>query len=223
MLRIFATAELSEFLVPKVLRHFVADHPDVKITLEIMRMDELLDSVETGIADVGVAMKPPMRPGLIREVLIEAEIMCISPLHGADGSEGDPLAGLPVVTPHDLRGRRLVGPPPGSPLGAMIEDVFQRSGDHFAPDFQVRFNNVASTLVEEGLGIGLVDELTARSGWHSKFKAHRFRPRVPIPVCAMLAREKPPQRLPHAFIGYARKLMQAQLATVGSVDSEKAG
>jgi DNA-binding transcriptional LysR family regulator len=212
VLRIFATAELSEFLVPKVLRHFVAEHPEVKITLEIMRMDELLDGVETGIADVGVAMKPPMRPGLIREVLVEAEIMCISPMD-------DPLAGLPVVTPHDLRGRRLVGPPPGSPLGAMIEDVFQRSGDHFAPDFQVRFNNVASTLVEEGLGIGLVDELTAKSGWHSKFKAHRFRPRVPIPVCAMLAREKPPQRLPHAFIGYARKLMQEQLVAVAPMES----
>lgn len=224
VLRIFATAELSEFLVPKVLRHFVVDHPDVKITLEIMRMDELLDSVETGIADIGVAMKPPMRPGLIREVLIEAEIMCISPLprtpeNTSDGEPPDPLHSLPVVTPHDLRGRRLVGPPPGSPLGAMIDEVFQRSGDHFAPDFQVRFNNVASTLVAEGLGIGLVDELTARSGWHSKFHAHRFRPRVPIPVCAMLAREKPPQRLPHAFIAYARKLMQEELATVSAVTS----
>ena len=207
VLRIFATAELSEFLVPKVLKHFIADHPDVKITLETLRMEDLQDGVETGIADVGVAMKPPIRPGLIREVLIEGEIMCISPMD-------DPLDGLPVTTPHDLRGRRLIGPPPGSPLGAMLEDVFQRSGDHYAPDFQIRFANVASTLVEEGLGVGLVDELTAKSGWHSKFKAHRFRPRIPIPVCALLPREKPQQQLTLAFIGYARKLMQEQLVAL---------
>lgn len=213
VLRIFATAELSEFLVPKVLRHFVADHPDVRVTLETLRMDDLLDGVESGIADVGVAMKPPTRPGLIREVLIEAEIMCISPIN-------DPLQDLPVLTPYDLRGRRLVGPPPGSPLGAMIGEVFQRSGDYFAPDFEVRFANVASPLVEEGLGIGLVDELTAKSGWHSKFKAHHFRPRVAIPVCAMLPREKPQQRLPHAFIAYARKLMQEQFAAVAPLGTE---
>jgi len=206
VLRIYATAELSQFLIPGVLALFMAEHPDVQVTVDTVRMDALLEGVESGSADIGVAMKPPVRPSLTRDVLIEAEIMCISP-------PGDPLASSPVLTPFDLRERRIIGPSPGSPLGAMIAHAFERSSDHYHPDIEVRFANVIGPLVEQGLGIGFVDEMTARYRSNSGFTTHRFRPRVPIPVCGLLLRDKPPQRLAQAFMTHARQYMQQQIAT----------
>ena len=147
VLRIHATAELSQYLVPSVLALFMAEHPEVQVTIESVRMDALLEGVESGSADVGIAMKPPARPNLAREVLVEAEMMCITP-------KGHELAGLPVLTPFDLRGRRIVGPGPASPLGAMIAQAFERSSYHYHPDIEARFANVVSPVVARGLGIG---------------------------------------------------------------------
>ncbi|MDB5819915.1 MAG: HTH-type transcriptional activator CmpR [Rhizobacter sp.] len=201
VLRIYATAELSQYLVPGVLRLFMAEHPDVQVTIETVRMDALLEGVESGSADIGIAMKPPERPTLRRDVLIEAEIMCICPT-------GDALADRPVLSPFDIRGRRIIGPAPDSPLGTMIAHAFDASLDHYHPDIEVRFANVVGPLVEQGLGIGIVDEMTARFSGATRFTAHRFRPRIPIPVCGVFVRDKPPARLAQAFVTQARQFMQ---------------
>ncbi len=206
VLRICATAELSEFLVPKALRQFIGGHPNVRVHMETSRMDAVLDAVETGISDLGLAINPPSRPGLLQELLIETEMMCISPIEYG-------LQALAGLTPSDLSGRRLIGPPTDSPFRSLLEGAFQKSGTQFGPDIEVRFANVASPLVEEGLGIAIVDALTARSGWHAKFVAHTFRPRIALPVCALTRGDKPQQRLALAFIDHARKLMEGLLAS----------
>lgn len=215
VLRIHATAELSQYLVPSVLSLFMAEHPDVQVTIESVRMDALLEGVESGSADVGIAMKPPARPNLAREVLVEAEMMCITP-------KGHELAGLPVLTPFDLRGRRIVGPGSASPLGAMIAQAFERSSDHYHPDIEARFANVVSPLVARGLGIGFVDELTARYAKEPGFDVHRFRPRVAVPVCGLFLRDKPRARLAQAFMTHALQYMQAQIGRPDDDDGDAA-
>ncbi len=204
VLRILSTAELSQLLVPRALKRFLEEHPDVRVALETVRMDELLEGVESGSADVGVAMRPPARPSLVRDVLVEAEMMCICPA-------GDPLAGQPVLTPFDVRERAAIGPSPGSPLGGLIDTTFERSGEHYNPAIEVRFSNVARSLVEEGLGIGFVDELTARHQPNPTYTAHRFSPRVPVKVCALVVRDKPVPRMAQAFIELARSHLQERL------------
>ena len=212
VLRIHTTAELSQYLVPAVLALFMAEHPDVQVTIESMRMEALLEGVESGSADLGIAMKPPVRPSLTREVLVEAEMMCISP-------KGDVLAGLPVLTPFDLRGRRVVGPPPVSPLGAMIAQAFERSSHHYHPDIEARFANIVSPLVARGLGIGFVDEMTAHQSTEPAFDVHRFRPRIAIPVCGLFVRDKPRARLAQAFIAHALQYMPSRIARSENDDS----
>ncbi|NPC55965.1 LysR family transcriptional regulator [Caenimonas soli] len=204
VLRIASTAELSQFLVPPVLSQFIREHAEVRIALETLRMDELLECVESGSADVGLAMRPPARPSMIRDVLSEAEIVCICP-------SGDALADRPVITPFDLAGRVVIGPAPGSPLGASIDAAFERGGSQYNPDIEVRFSNVAAPLVDQGLGLGLVDELTARFRPESRFTTHRFSPRVPVKICGLVMRGKPVPRLVQAFLENARAYLQSGL------------
>lgn len=206
VLRIASTAELSQMLVPGVLRLLQDAHPDVRIALETVRMDELVESVESGSADIGVAMRPPSRPSLVREVLIESELMCICP-------PNDPLASMPVLTPFDVHGRDTIGPASGSPLGILLDAAFERFGEHYSPVIEARFSNVAAPLVEQGLGIGFVDELTARHRPQPGYSVHRFSPRVPIKVCALVLRDRPVQRMTKAFLELAREFLQARLDT----------
>ena len=204
VLRIASTAELSQMLVPRVLRLLQDAHPDVRIALETLRMDELIENVESGSADIGVAMRPPNRPSLVSEVLIESELMCICP-------PDDPLADMPVLTPFDVHGRDIIGPASGAPLGVLLDAAFERFGERYSPRIEARFSNVAAPLVEQGLGIGFVDELTARHRPHAGYSVHRFSPRVPIKVCALVLRDKPVQRMAQAFLDLARGFLQTQL------------
>jgi DNA-binding transcriptional LysR family regulator len=200
VLRIASTAELSQFLLPGALGRFLGGHPDVRVAIETVRMDELLESVESGSADVGVAMRPPTRPSLQREVLLEAEVVCICP-------PGDPLDAGPLVALKDLRGRSLVGPSPGAPMGVLLDAAFERAGEVYNPSIETRFSNVAGALVEEGLGIGLVDELTARYRPQTRYAVHSIDPRVPIDVCGLVVRDRPIARMARSFLDHTRAFL----------------
>jgi DNA-binding transcriptional LysR family regulator len=193
VLRLASTAELSQFLVPRVMKHFMRDHPDVRVALETVRMDELLEIVESGSADLGIAMRPPARPSLDRHVLAQSEIVCICP-------PGEPLAALARIAPQDLRGRSIIGPSPGTPLGTLIDAVFERAGEVYNPDIEARFSNVASALVDEGVGIALVDGLTARNRPHATYSVHPLEPAVVIDVCGLVLHERPASRMAQAFL-----------------------
>jgi len=203
VIRIFATAELSEWLVPKVLARFAAAHPKVKIHLETMRMDAMLESLDSGVADVGLLMMAPSRPSLVHEVLAEIEVMCAA-------SPGDPIEALSQVTPDDLTGCRLIGPPSGSPFGSVVERAFESHGHYFVPDIEVRFTNVACRLVGEGLGVAVVDELSALAQPAGSLIVRPFYPRLHITLCAMLPKDRPQQRLTQSFVTLAREVVAEQ-------------
>lgn len=200
VLRLASTAELSQFLVPRVMKHFLRDHPDVRVALETVRMDELLEIVESGSADLGIAMRPPARPSLVREVLVEAEIVCICP-------PGEPLARQPVIAPHDLRGRSIIGPSPGTPLGGVIDAAFERAGEVYNPSIEARFSSVAGALVDEGIGMALVDELSARNRAHATYSIHPLVPPITMDVCGIVLNERPVPRMAQAFLEETRAVL----------------
>ncbi|HSV80277.1 MAG TPA: LysR family transcriptional regulator [Ramlibacter sp.] len=202
VLRLASTAELSQFLVPRVMKHFLRDHPDVRVALETVRMDELLEIVESGSADLGIAMRPPARPSLERVVLAQAEIVCICP-------PGEPLAEHMTITPQHLRGRSIIGPSPGTPLGTLIDAAFERAGEVYNPDIEARFSNVASALVDEGIGMALVDELTARNRPHAAYSVHPLDPGVTMDVCGLVLQERPVPRMAQAFLEQTRAVLEA--------------
>ncbi|MGF6508371.1 LysR family transcriptional regulator [Paraburkholderia sp. 32] len=205
VIRIFATAELSEWLVPKVLARFCADHPRVKIHLETMRMDALLESLDSGMADVGLSMMPPTRPSLVSELLAEFSVMCAAP-------PGDAIDMLDVVAPSDLKGRRVIGPPAGSPLGLIVERAFEAAGDYFVPEIEVRFANIACRLVSEGLGVAVVDELSALAQPPGSVVVRPLKTGMPVTLCALTPKDRPRQRLTQSFVDHAREAVKAQRA-----------
>jgi DNA-binding transcriptional LysR family regulator len=206
VLRIFATAELSEWLVPKVLARFTGDHPKAKIHLETLRLDAMLENLDCGMADIGLSMMAPSPPGLDKELLAEFEVMCVAPA-------GDAIETHATITPRDLAGRRLIGPPAGSPLGRLIERGHESDGGWFAADIEVRFSNVACRLVREGLGTALVDELSVFTQPPGTLVARPFRPRLPIPLSALLPGNRPRQRLAESFINHVRAVIDEHRRT----------
>jgi DNA-binding transcriptional LysR family regulator len=156
-LRLVATSELSESLLPNILTRFTAQHPEVKISFDTVRLDNVLEAIEMGVADIGFAIEPYPRPTLTYDPLIEIGMVCVCPA-------GNPLERLRVITPEDLNEQRLIFARTTSRMSLLVEDAFRSTGARFAPAIEVRFLNIAARLVQAGLGVAVVDELTILSG-----------------------------------------------------------
>src|SRR5882757_11021823 len=204
-MRIVATSELSESLLPQVVARFSRDHGGVDISLETQRLDDLLEYVETGIVDIGFAMEPHPRPTLDYLPLAQLDMVCACP---ADS----PLTQLSFVSPTDLRDMPLINARTSSRISSLIQEAFRRSAVNFAPAIDVRFMNVAGHFVEEGLGVTIMDELTASSKRYSRLKSVPFKPNIQVTVCAIASSERMQQRLTQSLIKHAREEIAARVA-----------
>jgi DNA-binding transcriptional LysR family regulator len=204
-MRIVATSELSESLLPQVVSRFSRDHGGVEISIETQRLDNLLEYVETGVVDVGFAMEPHPRPTLEYLPLAQLDMVCACPIDS-------PLTQLSFVSPTDLRGTPLINARTSSRISGLIQEAFRRSAVDYAPAIDVRFMNVAGHFVEEGLGVTIMDELTASSKRYSRLTSVPFKPRTEVTAFAIVPAERMQPRLTASLIKHAREEIASRLA-----------
>jgi DNA-binding transcriptional LysR family regulator len=91
-------------------------------------------------------------------------------------------------------------------------EAFRRSTVEYTPTIDVRFMNVAGHFVEEGLGVTIMDELTASSKRYSRLKGIPFKPRTQVTVSAIVASDRLQQRLMQALVKHAREEIATRTA-----------
>jgi len=205
-MRIVATSELSESLLPQVVAHFLRGHAGVEVSLETQRLDNLLEYVETGIADIGFAMEPHPRRTLEYLPLAMLDMVCAC-------HTDSPLSALDFVTPVDLIGHPLINARTSSRISNLVEDAFRKSNAPYSPGIDVRFMNVAGHFVEEGLGVTIMDELTASSRRYSALKSIPLKPHLQVTMSAIVSSQRLQQRLTKAIIAHAREEVRRRLRT----------
>lgn len=215
-LRIVASAELSQSLMPSVLAGFSATHPDVELSLETQRVDVLLDYLDAGICDIGFAFRPMPRHNLEYIFLAEVDILCVC-------KNESPLTSRKFVTPHDLTDIPLINV--RGMMSSLIEDAFIRSGANFRSALHVRFMNVAGHCAAAGLGATFMDELSAIS-IHDPLARIPFRPRMTTIAMAIVNKEKKNQRLVRDFIEISQSEIKRKISLlrksgydINSIDS----
>ena len=154
-LRVATLPALGVGLIPHVLAKFRHDHPRISVVLSVMRSQRVVETMAAGEADIGFAYPVSGTPStLIRHPLAVLPAMAALP-------RGHRLARRSVLSPEDFGGEAFVS------LGR--ED---RSRDHtdvvfgktsVAPEIVVetQFAAVACELVASGIGVALIDAVTA--------------------------------------------------------------
>ncbi len=208
-IRVVATAELSESLLPSVIPRFLEGRPGVHVSLDTRPLTGVLEAVETGLAEIGVAMEADGRHGLELSPLADlaAVVVC---------QEGDPLAALACVTPRDLAAGRLVAPRPDNHIGLLIAEAFRREAVPFAPAVDARFLNVAARLVQEGGGASVLDEITASASRFAGLVVRPFQPEIRLRLEAVLPRGRALSRLTGDFLSTLKAEVVARLARLSS-------
>ena len=175
----------SETVMPRVCNRLIAGGSEARLTFHSLDNAELMRELlalhyELGIVEVGVAVD-----GLRMEQFEIGDEVCIVPAE-------HPLTGLDVIRPEDLRGQSLITFPPDDRYRRRFDRIFSDIG--LSNSVRIETNTAGSVcaLVEAGLGVSLVNPISARAWSDRRIVIRPFSISIPfiVGVCQSLGRPR---------------------------------
>lgn len=191
-LRLMATPPLGHSVVPGALFRFLKDRPGVTVQYDVRRMENVIDAVAIGAADIGLCLGLEDHPGVTVQKLRTDRMVA---LMRAD----HPLAKLTVIGPRDLEGAGLIGLDRASRLGALVQNAFERACVPYTPQVEVRYCHTAAVLAHSGSGVAIVDSYTAGFLPNMDLVVRPFDPPISVTACMLTRPGRPQSTLAEAF------------------------
>lgn len=196
-INIAASLAPSFFVLPNAITRLRSDWPDVTVSLHSCASPEVTDLVAANKADLGLAVLPPQADGV--------EIMPLPPLHVvAVVPSGHRLARKKVVRPRDLDGEPMLMVNEYSLMQQRIVKSFEAAG--IAPDviFDSSYSGSICALVANGIGVSVLDPVTARAYDGKGIVRITFEPKVPYELRLIRAGNRPLSAHVRAFAAILR-------------------
>lgn len=148
---------ICHVMVPRAIERLRRKHPDLRIDINILKIEEALDYLLLGKGEI-VAMSYKLdHPGLDFMPLAMGELLCIVP-------QGHPLAGRSSISAREIVQHQLIGIDPTDPYGRIMSEIFERQKLHYDMAIRARFGTTVCSLVRAGLGIAIIDQFTVAHG-----------------------------------------------------------
>ena len=192
-LRIVATPGMAHSIVPQALETFLAKRPNVRVSLDIRRWENVVQHTHSNIAHVGLALTPTDATGLRVRPVQMGKMVCVVP-------RDHPLSGLDIIRPHNLKDYPFVMMTRGSPLGKLIAEAFLKSGEKITWSIETPYSASACTLVRRGFGVALVDEFVDYQGSLHELTVKPFEPEIRITAYLFYSSLKPLSKLTKLFV-----------------------
>lgn len=205
-IRVVSTNPLGDSIIPEAIAKFLIGRPNVQVFFDVDGMTGVIEAVEAGFADFGVAVSPDARPSLCVTPLTLGQMVCIIP-------HGHPLAEKKSLSPRELANAPLVGLDPITRLGSFLANAFHGQGTLYEPSVVVRKGVTACSLVNRGVGIAVVDEFSAVSVPERKFAIRPFTPSIPINGSTISLRDRSLSRLAKKLISILKSVAEDAAVT----------
>lgn len=183
-LRLVVTPALGMGVLPKAVGAFRRLHPEVTLDLVIRPSGAMTQALRGGAFDFGLGLGSSETPGLEREVLGEARMVCLC-------GRGSPLAALDTVRLEHLVGQGFIGVAGDGPLSLLFREATARAGVVVRPQVTVETLHLARTLVENGGGVTLVDPYTAAAADPARTVIRPLEPPLRCAVTLLRLEEHP--------------------------------
>jgi DNA-binding transcriptional LysR family regulator len=163
-------------IVSKAVQRMTAARPDVMIDVRVESPLEVLKLVSHHEADIGIT-NPPSAEGFDKVNFIERTTIAEDLLMVALPAT-HPLTGKRVIRPNDLRGQPIIALPDDSPTAVLVNATFQEEGVPIQPLLSASNSIGVCSLVQQGVGIGLINPLLLATGIFPDIVLRPFRPRI---------------------------------------------
>ena len=207
-IRIIATPPLGYGVIPSALRNYLAKRPKVRVSFDVRRFENVVESVENGTAELGFVMGLDDDRGLDSETFFAGNMVCVMrPDH--------PLAAKPAITPEDLRDVPYIALEQGTRMGTIVRKAFAQADVPFKFSVEVRYCNTACVLAESGVGVAVVDPLYPVFCGHYELAIRPFVPASEVIASAVRSRKRPISRAAEAFLREVRLVAAETAAKLG--------
>lgn len=193
-LRIVAIPSQASLLVPKAMAKLAERYPNVTMSLQVRDSLAVCQAVASGHFDVGIASEVYNSPGTDTQLACESEGICIVP-------RGHHLARRDmVVTPDDLDGERFLSLARGDSMRRHIDHPFTEGReDRRILMVESHYAAALCGMVSAGMGVSIVNPLTAFNFEGANIAMLPFRPRVLFPTFLIYPQHHPNTVLSRLF------------------------
>lgn len=200
-LRLAATPPIGHSVVAVALRDFLARRSLVRVFLDVKRYEGVTSSVEAGLADLGFMLGDDKNAALAKSGLASGNMVCVMP-------PGHALEARASVTPGDLQPHPFIALERGTRMGEAVRESFEAAACPFAFVMEVRYCNTACALVENGVGVAVVDPFSPLPGARN-LVVRPFLPVTRVEAYAAWSPNRPLSRLAEAFLRQVRRTIEA--------------
>ena len=186
----------SNFFMPDILADFLEDHPKVQASLQTRTSDAVAEWIASNQYDIGLAEMTTHQANIGKNRMFELPCICAVPADHA-------LADENVITPEHLDGEPMITLHPDHMIFHDLMQLFEASGHRMNVRLQTRFYIPALKFVERGLGVSVLDPISAYSyttyGRPVKVVFRRFAPDVFLRVGVMYPADNPSSMITMEF------------------------
>lgn len=151
-IKIAAMPSFAASLLPRAIRHFHHSYPQVRVAVEDVLSDTVVDLVSQNQVELGVSFEPYQTSELVFYPLFEDRFIAILPLH-------HPLTDQSQVTWQELLQYELITLQRPSSVRALIEQSLQQAGIELQVAFDAHQLATVGRMVSEGIGVAVVPAL----------------------------------------------------------------
>ncbi|MGI4859833.1 MAG: LysR substrate-binding domain-containing protein [Janthinobacterium lividum] len=201
-LTVVCSPSLGVHVVPRAIARFNRRYPELPVHFEPLTHNNLVPRVLFGKHYLGITMFEVAHPNLQTEPLGMVPMLCAVPL-GQAGTKA-------TLTLADLRGQPWIDYGHDTPLGRVVGAAF---GDTPRPEpiVEVRSAISACTLVQEGVGVALIDPFCVDALARTRIDVRPLAPARTLTVQAAYSRAEPLSHSARSFLRLLRQLLDEDL------------
>lgn len=161
-------------LLPSIIASFTKDYPDVAVTVDIRSSSTIIQHASRNQLDIGVAAEVnDETASVVRRALVATPPVCIMP-------KGHPLSRLSVVQVDDLEGLNFVSMGVGDPMRRQLDALCEERGVARSMRIEAALSNTCANLVANGVGVAVIDRLSAWMAKDLPIEIRDFQPHLDI-------------------------------------------
>ncbi len=151
-LTVGVVSTVSSFAI-RLISLFRSRHPNIRITLNVVNREILLQQLQTHTVDIALMGQPPEDMSLQDEVFMDNPLIVIAPFN-------HPLAKVRNIPPEVIAKEFFVGRESGSGTRMATESFFRTRGLTWQVAMEMNKNEAIMLAVEAGMGISVVSRHT---------------------------------------------------------------
>lgn len=206
-LRLCAMPLLGLQFLPDVVADYLAQDPGTKVDLYVERSEQVVEDVVTQRVDIGLSLTGGM-DDRVNSQAFSLPTVCLMP---AD----HPLAQHTEVSLADLHGQPLIDFESSDAVSTQLERLMREDNVEWNRVLTVSFALQAARCVQNGLGLTLIDALTAQSLRDESLVSRPVRAQVSDAVYVLTSREQPMSVMARDFLSFLEARLQPSVKLSG--------